>query len=122
MSAAAEGDAGEVVALSLRPLGGRFVEPLPARVLDYAVEVPAYGDRFVAGNLREQVELLARARAMDVPAGTRLLVERDELDLDTVVAALLVPLVVDGSVVLVRNADAQRRPARIQTERVTTQV
>ena len=84
VAAAAEGDAGEVVALSLRPLGGRFVEPLPSRVLDYAVEVPAYGDRFVAGNLREQVELLARARAMDVPAGTRLLVERDDLDLETV--------------------------------------
>ncbi len=49
VSSAAEGNAGEVVALSLRPLGGRFVEPLPSRVLDYAVEVPAYGDRFAAG-------------------------------------------------------------------------
>ncbi len=59
---------------------------------------------------------------MDVPAGTRLLVERDDLDLETVLAALLVPLVVDGSVVLVRHADPERRDTRSASEHVTSQL
>ncbi|MGH8828370.1 MAG: TIGR03089 family protein, partial [Jiangellaceae bacterium] len=36
----------DVVALALRPLGGRFTTPLPDGVLDYAVEAPGYPDRF----------------------------------------------------------------------------
>ena len=35
----------EVVALALRPLGGRFTEPLPVGILDCALEVPSYPDR-----------------------------------------------------------------------------
>ena len=37
-----------VVALSLRPLGGRFTEPLPAGVTDYGAVVLAQPDAFVA--------------------------------------------------------------------------
>ena len=37
-----------VVALSLRPLGGRFAEPLPAGVVDYGAVVLGQPDAFVA--------------------------------------------------------------------------
>jgi len=126
---------GEVVALSLRPLGGRFTAPLPARVLDYAVEVPAYGDRFAPHGgpvsrdalawtdpVHTQAGLLhMAAEAADgigIAPGARLLVARDGLDLDLVVEALLVPLVTGGSAVLVRNA-APDQSARLEAERVT---
>ena len=42
---AARAARGERVALSLRPLGGRFPQP-PEGFADYAVEVPSQGDRF----------------------------------------------------------------------------
>jgi uncharacterized protein (TIGR03089 family) len=124
----------QVVALALRPLGGRFAQPPPAGVLDYAVEVPQYGDRFtpyvpVDGNAKAwadpphtQAGLLRAAQdqaaAVGVADGARVLVARDRLDLDLVVDALLVPLVVGGSVVLVRNA-APDQAARITQERVS---
>lgn len=126
---------GEVVALSLRPLGGRFTTPLPAGVLDYAVEVPAYGDRFSpyggpvsrdalawADPVHTQAGLLHMATesadGIGLAPGARLLVARDRLDLDLVVDALLVPLVTGGSAVLVRNA-APDQSARVAAERVT---
>ncbi len=41
---AAEPSGGTVLACSLRPLGGRFTEPLPSGWLDFAVEVPPQPD------------------------------------------------------------------------------
>jgi uncharacterized protein (TIGR03089 family) len=124
----------QVVALALRPLGGRFPERLPAGVLDYAVEVPQYGDRFasyipVDGNAKAwtdpphtQAGLLRAAQdqaaAVGVPDGARVLVTRDRLDLDLVVDALLIPLVTGGSAVLIRHA-AVDQAARMAQERVT---
>jgi uncharacterized protein (TIGR03089 family) len=123
-----------VVALALRPLGAPFREPLPAGVMDYAVEVPQYGDRFtpyvpVDGNAKAwtdpphtQAGLLRAAQdqaaAVGVPDGARVLVTRDRLNLDFVVDTLLVPLVTGGSAVLVRNA-APDQSARRTQERVT---
>jgi uncharacterized protein (TIGR03089 family) len=126
----------ETLALSLRPLGARFAAPLPAGVLDYAVEVPSYPDRFVAheppdpvgpalegrkvvtthGGLVGQAE--DRAAQLDAGPRARLLVATDDLR-TALLDALLVPLVVDGSTVLVRNEIRAQRNARLAAEGVT---
>ncbi|MEU7056985.1 TIGR03089 family protein [Streptomyces sp. NPDC046197] len=137
---AARACAGERVALALRPLGGRFPQP-PQGFLDYAVEVPAQGDRFapfapvdpeepaliVAGAEYTAAEVVERARA-DAPAldltgpGSRLL---SALPYDTwegLSAGLYAPLAAGGSVVLCRNLDRLDEDAlakRIESERVT---
>jgi uncharacterized protein (TIGR03089 family) len=120
----------DVVALSLRPLGGRFTEPLPPGVLDYALEVPSYGDRFTpvdAAEARLEVdgmtysadELVATAQARDLDPGARVLTGRSYDTLDAVLDGLLSPLAVNGSVVLCRNLDETRLERRIADERVT---
>jgi uncharacterized protein (TIGR03089 family) len=127
----------ETLALSLRSLAGRFTEPLPAGVLDYAVEVPSFPDRFTAYEPVDRVEpalevhgilstyggLVSRAteRAERLGAGpaARLLVATDDLR-TALLDALLVPLVVGGSAVLVRNEVRDHRDARISAERITT--
>lgn len=128
--------ADDVVALALRPLGGRFVDPLPAGVLDYAVEVPGWPDRFAApvpprpsdpGLVADEVlltldGLLARARTRAELAGLEPGARSHSAPITTVEAlvdSLLVPLVLDGSAVLVRHEDETRRPARVDAERVT---
>ncbi|MEU5091483.1 TIGR03089 family protein [Streptomyces sp. NPDC021356] len=132
---------GERVALALRPLGGRFPQP-PAGFADYAVEVPAQGDRFApfapvdpeepaliaAGAQYTAAEVVERARA-DAPGlnltgpGSRLL---SGLAYDTwegLSAGLFAPLAAGGSVVLCRNLDHLDEDAlakRIESERITT--
>ncbi|TDE15933.1 TIGR03089 family protein [Jiangella asiatica] len=130
------GRPGEVVALALRPLGGRFTTPLPGGVLDYAVEVPGYPDRFVPivppaptelgldhpGTTQTLAGLVERARQraeqLGTGAGGRLLAATDNLGV-ALLDALLVPLAVGGSAVLVRNEDPNGRTARVAAERVT---
>jgi uncharacterized protein (TIGR03089 family) len=127
---------GETLALSLRPLGGRFAERLPAGMLDYAAEVPTYPDRFVANELADPAEpaleasgvvttygglvgqATDRAARLDADPAARLLVATDDLR-TALLDALLVPLAVSGSAVLVRNEIRERRDARIAAERVT---
>jgi uncharacterized protein (TIGR03089 family) len=95
-------DAEEIVGLGLRPLGGGLRSPLPG-VLDYAREVPSFGDRFAAVAPVEVAELR--------PLGDRLLT--DSLD------PLLSVLAGGGSLVLCRNPDAGRLAERAATERAT---
>jgi uncharacterized protein (TIGR03089 family) len=129
--------AGEhAVAVSLRPLGGRFTEPLPAGVLDYAVEVPAYGDSFgdpiaepsspalLAGDLScDQAALVEKALAtagdLGLEPGSRLLTDHNPASTDGLFVAWLAPLVAGASVVLVRNPDPVRLASRSRQERVT---
>lgn len=59
------------------------------------------------------------AAAGDPPARTRVLSARPFDDVEAVVDTLVTPLVSDGSVVWVTNADASRLAARAETERVT---
>ncbi len=130
--------AGEVVALSLRPLGGRFVDPPPGRVLDYAVEVPAQGDRFSpyapvgpktvgwveGGTTRTLADLVSAARSraerLGLAAGERLLSTASPATYAGALDTLLVPLVLGGSVVLVRHPDPARHKRRLKEERVST--
>jgi uncharacterized protein (TIGR03089 family) len=124
-------------ALSLQPLGAGFHEPLPAGVVDYALEVPAYGDVFAAGPsvagelpaLRTEqgdlthADLLARAAEVEtglaLGAAPRLLTDENPCSDPGWATALLAPLVAGGSVVLVRDPDPARELARMEQERVT---
>ncbi|WP_369223126.1 TIGR03089 family protein [Streptomyces sp. R39] len=131
---------GERVALALRPLGGRFPRT-PEGFVDYAVEVPGQGDRFVpfspvdaeepalivAGAELSGAEVVERAlgdaAGLDLTGpGSRLL---SGLGYDTwegLSAGLYAPLAVGGSVVLCRHLDeldAEGIAKRIESERVT---
>jgi uncharacterized protein (TIGR03089 family) len=129
----------EVVALSLRPMGQGFAEPLPEGATDYAREVLAQGDSFLplaapdgeatflvsAEASLSQRELLerARARAGDLglhPAG-RLLTDANPAEESGLVGGLLAAMVTGGSVVLTRHADPAAVDGRVAQEQVTTQ-
>ncbi|MEW2520360.1 TIGR03089 family protein [Actinacidiphila alni] len=135
---------GERVALALRPLGGRFPQP-PAGFVDYAVEVPGQGDRFVpyapvAPDAPALVlpgedtpltgaEVVTRARAsaaaLGLDRGARLLSGLPFDGWDGLAAGLLAPLAADASVVLCRHLDqlpAERLAQRKDAERVTASV
>ncbi len=130
---------GERVALALRPLGGRFPQP-PEGFADYAVEVPAQGDRFapfapvdpdapalsVDGVGWTAAQLVARAREdaaeLGLVAGSRLLTGRTYDTWDGLSAGLFAPLAAGASVVLCRNLDRldeNALAARVESERVT---
>ena len=133
-------DAQRTVAVSLRPLGGRFAEPLPAGVTDYAEEVLGYGDTF-SGYLPggpetaalltpegtfNQRELLAEGRAaasrLGLGAAGRLLTDANPAAERGLCCPLLAPLVVGGSLVLVRNLDPEQTASRVSQERVSVRM
>ncbi|MFE2041112.1 TIGR03089 family protein [Streptomyces sp. NPDC059477] len=132
---------GERYALSLAPLGRRFVPGPPAGYADYAVEVPSFGDRFVpyapvdpegtalvvAGEALSGAEVVERARGDAGELGLsgvggRLL---SGLGYDTwggVSAGLYAPLAGGGAVVLCRNLGELSEgalAARVGSERVS---
>ncbi|MEU9981930.1 TIGR03089 family protein [Streptomyces sp. NPDC050856] len=130
---------GERLALSLAPLGRRFATP-PGGYDDYAVVVPAQGDRFapyapvdpdspalaVGGTELTGARLVELARAdadrLRLESGARLL---SGLGYDTwegLSAGLYAPLAAGASVVLCRNLDrlpAESLAKRIDSERIT---
>ncbi|WP_327683600.1 TIGR03089 family protein [Streptomyces sp. NBC_00467] len=130
---------GERVALALRPLGGRFPQP-PAGFVDYAVEVPAQGDRFapfapvdpaapalaVGGMELTGVQLVEKSRTdaaeLGLVSGSRLLTGRDYASWEGLSAGLFAPLAAGASVVLCRNLgelSQDNLDKRIESERVT---
>ncbi|MFF7204899.1 TIGR03089 family protein [Streptomyces sp. NPDC008141] len=130
---------GERVALALRPLGGRFPQP-PAGFVDYAVEVPAQGDRFapfapvdpaapalaVGGMELTGVQLVEKARTdaaeLGLVSGSRLLTGREYASWEGLSAGLFAPLAAGASVVLCRNLgelSQDNLDKRIESERVT---
>jgi uncharacterized protein (TIGR03089 family) len=119
----------QVVGLSLRPLGGRLID-VPANVLDFAVEVPSFGDAALpapipgaaydgisAADLAER----AGAAAGHLP-GERVLTTVAYSTTDGLVHGLLAPLAAGGSVVACRHADVAGLAARAAIERVTATV
>ena len=92
----------EVVALSLLPFA-RPAAGLPAGVLDYALEVPTYGDRFapyspvlpgdpafaVEGGTLSGAELVEAAALAGLTHSARVLSTSDFTDLEAVVRGLL---------------------------------
>lgn len=136
---AARACGGERVALALRPLGGRFPQP-PQGFIDYAVEVPGQGDRFVPyapvdpdgpalrvdGTELTSAQLVARARedadGRGLAAGSRLMSGLSYGSWEGLSAGLFAPLAAGASAVLCRHLD--RLPAdglekRAESERVT---
>lgn len=130
---------GQRVALALRPLGGRFPQ-LPDGFLDYAVEVPAQGDRFVPyapvdpdrPALEIDGEVLSGAHVVDlaVEQAKQLGLGPEDRVLSTLsfdsweglAGGLLAPLAVGGSVVLCRHSeevDAETLGRRAEAEKVT---
>ena len=93
----------EVVALSLRPMAGRLARAHPG-VLDFAEEVPAYGDRFAPTGPDTAPTV--------TPDPARVLV----VDTDPVPYALAARAG-GGSIVLCRNADAALLATRAEAER-----
>jgi uncharacterized protein (TIGR03089 family) len=137
---AARACAGERVALALRPLGGRFPQP-PSGFVDYAVEVPAQGDRFApyapvgpdapalelpgegvltAAGVVERARTDAAARGLR--SGSRLLSGLAYDGWTGLAAGLLAPLAADASVVLCRHLGElpeEKLAGRKESERVT---
>lgn len=110
------------LATALHPLGMPFREPLPAGVLDAAVEVRAHGDRFAAyrpargddpwlrhaGRILTQSEALAEvaqvAAALGAAPGSRVLVTAGLPG--ALLALLALPLAADVAVVLLADPSA----------------
>ncbi|WP_329522324.1 TIGR03089 family protein [Spirillospora sp. NBC_01491] len=133
---AGDRDAEEVVGLSLHALGGPLRE-VPAGVVDYAVEVRAYGDRFAADPsvtpdapaltvtkvTSSAAELVAaarrRAEKWELDAHDRVLVDMSYATLDGVLAGLLAPLASGASVIIQRNFDKASLDRRVTLEHVT---
>jgi uncharacterized protein (TIGR03089 family) len=131
---------GQVVACSLRPLGGPFTEPLPPGWLDFAFAVPSQPDALLAPVTVEpddvalvtattelsHLALVARgvetATEVGLWSGGRLLTDANPADPRDVGTALVAPLVNGGSVVLVTNCDEAARSSIAEQERVTCAV
>lgn len=122
----------EIVALSLLPFA-RPASGLPSGVLDYALEVPTYGDRFapynpvlpsdpafaVEGGTLSGADLVAAGESLSLEPGARVISTSDFTDVESVVRGLLGPLSVDGSVVLCRNLEHAQLEKRVAAEKAT---
>ena len=129
-------DAPELVVTALHPLGGRCTGPLPPGVVDYGAEVFAQADTFVPalavpaelpawedlGAPLDHTALLDRAseaaQRIGLQRGGRLLVDTNPTELEGSVTGVLAPLLLDGTVVLVRSIDPVRMSQLIASERV----
>ncbi len=110
-----EADEPQRVAASLRPLGGRFVEP-PTGFLDIALEVPGHGDHFVPLDPPESSALaldLSACRAthaelleQSTPDTRRLLIGPQDLAADA--RRLIAACRGNGSLVVVTSATPDR--------------
>ncbi len=126
---AARADELPVLACSLRPLGVRFAEPLPADVHDVGIEVWGQPDAFTAWDPPgpddealpgvTQGELWRTAAAGSLLTdGGRLLTEANPAS-PPGIASFVEPLVRGGSLVLVSHADPGRLEATYAAERAT---
>lgn len=133
---AGRADSVPVVALSLRPLGARFADPLPTGVVDYGAVVLAQPDVFMAidpptgdddawreaDGVRSQAEVLADAAATPVVEhGGRLLTDVNPCSAAGL-TTLLSPLQQGGGTVWVAEPDEQRWKRRYDEERASAEL
>ncbi len=123
-------DAGrrDVVALSLRPMGARFADPLPPGVVDYGVEVFSQPDVFQpldppapddpAWRGLTQQQLFGEPTSEHVPPGQRLITDANPCG-DVGRDSLVVPFATGGSTVWVANADPATWESHASQERAT---
>ncbi len=124
-----------MVACALLPFGVRFPEPLPAGVLDYGVLWPGQSDVFVSldpptpdtpawrttEDVTTQAELLEAASGAGYQPGVRLLTDEHPAARRGV-SAFLAPLLVNGSLVLLRHPTDATWPARAADERADAEL
>jgi uncharacterized protein (TIGR03089 family) len=125
----AEVPAADVFALALAPFAAPFRPAPPPGTLDYVLEVRGHGDYFrpVGPVLPHTVALAGGATHADlisaasagtgpprIAPGSRVLIEGDAHP--DPVDWLVAPLLAGASVVLCRNLDPARLPARLETE------
>jgi uncharacterized protein (TIGR03089 family) len=133
-----DADGGQVVICSLRPLGGPMLEPIPDGWLDFAVEVPPQPDVLVAPSTVSADDsaavfltgplshggLLAQAATtageLGLPAGGRLITDANPARASGMAPALVSPLAVGGSVVIVANASPGDRSRIAEQEHAAT--
>lgn len=133
-------DAGELVVCGTAPLGGPCRGELPDGALDFGAEAPGHGDllqpvspvsadstALVAGGRTftgaELVSAAAgRAAELELPSGARVATSGNPADPDGILDALLAPLAVGGSIVLIANPDPAARQRRLTDERVTVEL
>jgi len=94
------------VSLRLEPMGADFSRLVAAQPDSWQPINPSGGD-------------VVAAAAVDLPHGARVLSVLGYDDAAAISYALLAPLAVDGSVVIVRNAEAATLAERARTEQVT---
>ncbi len=118
---------GVAATVSLDPMG-RDLGGTTATMIDFVAEARLHGDDFFGSPVdgstpalgRSTVdEVLTAARMVGLAPGTRLLSTRDWTVPQGILAALLAPLVVGGSLVQITNADPARLDAHRSTERTT---
>jgi uncharacterized protein (TIGR03089 family) len=116
-----------VLACSLRPMGVRFAEPLPDRVVDVGVEIWSQPDGFTAWDPPAADDLatdeltqdeLTAAAGSSLTGGGRLLSVADPAS-PPGMATFTEPLARGGSLVLVRNPDPVRLDDVYAAERAT---
>jgi len=119
-----------VLACSLRPLGVRFAEPLPADVLDVGVEIWSQPDGWTAWDppsdddlatdtlTQRELNDLTAAVGSSLTDGGRLLSVADPAS-PPGMATFTEPLGRGGSLVLVRNPDPDRLDGVYDAERAT---
>jgi uncharacterized protein (TIGR03089 family) len=116
----------EVFALALSPLARPFQPAPPSGTLDYVTEVRAYGDHFrhtveprslALADGTTHADLVDAASARGIPPATRVLIDADAAPDPT--TWLVAPLLAGTTVVLCRNLDRSKLPARLATERAT---
>jgi uncharacterized protein (TIGR03089 family) len=130
------GGSAQVVALSLRPLGARFAEPLPSGVMDYGALVLGQPDAFApydppqdddpawseAELTTSQTDLLTAATGANlVPDGGRLITDVNPCSYYGS-ATLLAPLQGGGGTVWVANPDDATWERKRESERATAEL
>lgn len=120
---------GEIAVASLDPFG-RAVDDLPVGLTDFATAVRAHGDQIVPerspgpaldGAAADEVYAAAQnaAATLGLTRGQRVLSTRSWDTGEQLVNHLLSVFAVGGSLVQVANADPEKLPRRIETERVS---
>jgi uncharacterized protein (TIGR03089 family) len=131
LAVASRASLGEVVGLSLRPMAARIASPPPG-VLDYAEEVPSYGDQLGSGpsaSLTAQAlpgitgaQLIAGAAAsgavMELTPGERLMCTLPVTDPDLLIAVLVAAFHAGAGLVLCRSTPPSSLWRRVRDERV----
>ncbi len=112
----------EVVAISLKPMGAGFSEPLPPPVRDFTLEVRSQPDQYPsvgAGDAITGQRAIVQAAAWHLTAADRVASAGPwESDHD-LVDSLLAPLAADGSVLWIRNPTASGLVTLMDAEGVT---